>query len=297
MFLQMLISKDDKVFAGTYGSGIYSSTDFGGTWIFSGIPGLVINSFALSGNNIFAGLWNSGVYLSTNNGDNWNAASNGMNNASVTCMTANGINVFASSYDQGIFRTTNNGASWVNINSGLTNIHVQSITSDGTNVFAGTQNSGVFVTTNNGESWFNKNEGLMNPDIYFMSVANNYVFAGTVGSSIWKRPISEMVSVKNISNILPDKFELYQNYPNPFNPTTNIRYKIPKDSHVIMKVFDVRGIEICTLIDAKQNAGIYEVNFDGSKFASGIYFYKIEAKESNSQILYINKIKKMVLIK
>ena len=85
-------------------------------------------------------------------------------------------------------------------------------------------------------------------------------------------------------------FSLAQNYPNPFNPTTKIKYSIPQTSNVVIKVFDVLGNEITTLINEELNAGEYEVEFDGSKLTSGIYFYQLKA---NSFI----ETKKMVLMK
>jgi hypothetical protein len=70
-------------------------------------------------------------------------------------------------------------------------------------------------------------------------------------------------------------YKLEQNYPNPFNPVTNIKYQIAKNSSVTLKVFDILGREIETLINEKQNTGTYEIKFNGSKLASGMYFYSL----------------------
>jgi len=72
-------------------------------------------------------------------------------------------------------------------------------------------------------------------------------------------------------------FALNQNYPNPFNPTTKIKYSIPEISYVILKVFDVLGREVATLVDEYRDAGSYEVEFDASHLASGIYYYQLKA--------------------
>lgn len=74
---------------------------------------------------------------------------------------------------------------------------------------------------------------------------------------------------------LPTEFVLAQNYPNPFNPTTNIQYAIGSKQHVTLKVFDVLGNEIATLVDEYKPAGSYTINFDASKLSSGVYFYKL----------------------
>jgi hypothetical protein len=92
------------------------------------------------------------------------------------------------------------------------------------------------------------------------------------------------VSVEN-ENVNPSDFYLYQNYPNPFNPTTKIKYSIPSvtlrqaqsDNNVTLKVYDVLGTEITTLVNEQKQPGTYEVEFEGTNLASGIYFYQLKA--------------------
>ncbi len=84
--------------------------------------------------------------------------------------------------------------------------------------------------------------------------------------------------------------ELGQNYPNPFNPVTTISYTIPKSGFIKIKVYDVTGKEIEILVEEFKNAGRYQVRFEGSNFASGIYFYKLTAGE-------FSETKRMVLIR
>jgi hypothetical protein len=85
-------------------------------------------------------------------------------------------------------------------------------------------------------------------------------------------------------------FSLEQNYPNPFNPSTTISYSIPKPSYVELKVFNMLGREISTLVNKEQQAGSYKTQFDGSSLPSGIYVYTIKAGEFRSS-------KKLMLIK
>ena len=91
-------------------------------------------------------------------------------------------------------------------------------------------------------------------------------------------------------NIIPDKFYLNQNYPNPFNPVTSIKFGLKKDEFVEMKVFDITGKEIATLINSQYKAGNYSIEFNGMNVASGIYIYRIIAGE-------FTDIRKMVLLK
>ena len=99
------------------------------------------------------------------------------------------------------------------------------------------------------------------------------------------------------TEILPTEFSLEQNYPNPFNPSTKIKYTIPAvETHrdaslrTTLKVYDVLGNEVATLVDEYKPAGYYQVDFDASKLSSGIYLYKLQADE------YIST-KKMTLLK
>lgn len=89
-----------------------------------------------------------------------------------------------------------------------------------------------------------------------------------------------VISVTGVSNndLKPiSTYKLYNNYPNPFNPATTIEYKIPEPGLVTIKVYDILGREVQTLVDQQLQPGLYSVQFDGSNLASGIYFYRIKA--------------------
>jgi hypothetical protein len=94
---------------------------------------------------------------------------------------------------------------------------------------------------------------------------------------------------KNTKNV-PVSFSLSQNYPNPFNPSTVISYTVPKESQITLKIFNVLGQEVTTLVNSVQKAGTYNINFNASKLSSGIYFYSIKANGFTST-------KKMMLVK
>ena len=113
--------------------------------------------------------------------------------------------------------------------------------------------------------------------IYAQNVNSNGTLGNTVGISSW-------------ANNVPAKFSLEQNYPNPFNPETTINYELPYANNVTIKVYDILGNEVTSLINEKQNAGSYEIKFNGSNLSSGIYFYTLSAGEFKST-------KSMILIK
>jgi len=102
--------------------------------------------------------------------------------------------------------------------------------------------------------------------------------------------IEQMCCSKTNNNNIPKEFALKQNYPNPFNPITKISFDLPKDELVTIKIYDILGREIKTLINEFKNAGNYMVTFNASEFASGIYFYRIKAGS-------FVQTKRMVLIK
>jgi len=100
-----------------------------------------------------------------------------------------------------------------------------------------------------------------------------------------------MVSdVREVENSFPSDFTLEQNYPNPFNPSTNIRFSLPEANQVTLRVYDMIGQEVVTLVNEFINAGSYEVTFDASNLPTGIYTYSLTAGNFQS-------VKKMMLIK
>jgi hypothetical protein len=111
-----------------------------------------------------------------------------------------------------------------------------------------------------------------------------------VNSDIKKVFGSTGKSISKIQNSVPTVFKLYQNYPNPFNPVCVIKYDLPKDVKAVIKIYDILGREVKTLVNEFKKAGAYTVNFDGSVYASGVYFYRIEAGD------FVES-KKMVMVK
>lgn len=92
-------------------------------------------------------------------------------------------------------------------------------------------------------------------------------------------PNINSVGIKPVSNEIPSEFKLEQNYPNPFNPITTIRYHIPKNTFVTLKIFDGLGREIAALCNCNHNAGSYEISWDASEYSSGIYYCKMITNE------------------
>jgi len=104
-----------------------------------------------------------------------------------------------------------------------------------------------------------------------------------------------LTGINELTKQLPNGFQLYQNYPNPFNPVTSIQYNLSRKAQTKLSVYDILGREILVLVNTEKPAGIYQISFDAGKLASGVYFYRMQAKSGNDYIF--SDIKKLILIK
>jgi ligand-binding sensor domain-containing protein len=226
---------------------------------------------------VFAGT-NSGVYQL--NGFSWDEKNTGLTNTNITSLaTILGYLIAGTSQGSvgGVYLSSDSGTNWT---LSLNDPWVTSILTISSNIFVGTFGDGIWRSTNNGNTWGQINDGLGSGAYYVLSLGadNQYLFAGTNGSGIWRRPLYQVVTgIEEETNLQLKEFSLEQNYPNPFNPSTSIKYQVSSISQVILKVYDVLGNEVVTLVNEEKPAGSYEVNFNASRLASGIYFYKLQA--------------------
>ena len=123
----------------------------------------------------------------------------------------------------------------------------------------------------------------------FYITGKDYTGSGPTTCHVRKYYYDTLTGIIVISET-PEKFSLSQNYPNPFNPTTKINFAIPKQGFVTLKVYDILGKEVTTLVNEVKTAGSYSVDFNGNNFSSGVYFYKIEVNGFTDA-------KKMILVK
>ncbi len=285
-----------NIFAGTNEFGVYRSTDNGVNWTQTSLNNKWINSLVISGNNIFAGdLTSCSVFRSTNNGDNWTQIPlGGSATEVVSCLAVNGNNFFAGTDNGGVFRSTNYGLNWALTD--LMDVSIMSLTINGNYIFAGAaiwtlSHGGVFLSSDNGESWILKKQGMSNSSVWSLATTSQYIFAGT-DSSVWRRDLSEIIGIQNISTEIPSGFILYQNYPNPFNPSTKIKFDIPANlvGQTFLSVYDISGHEVAKLVNEVLQPGTYEVTFEGGNLPSGVYFYKLTSGEFTAT-------KKLILLK
>ena len=134
---------------------------------------------------------------------------------------------------------------------------------------------GVYFSTDTGATW--KYAGLDSITVNQLVSYGDSTYAATNnGLYILTRTAVPVTSVQHAANV-PMSYALFQNYPNPFNPSTTIRFQLATKSRVTLKVYDILGREVETLVDGALDTGLHQVSFEASRFASGVYFYRIQA--------------------
>ncbi len=287
--------------AGTTG-GVLLSTQGGTNWTPPeniGFPVSTVYSVLWTNGYMFAGASNNGVFVSTDNGTFWSQT--GLSSlfmfytvrslaqgprfpAEGTSGTSSGSAIYAGTDSGGAYYTVDLGQHWT---------HIQSITASDVScflfspvfytattaetpgpMFVGSLDGGVFASTDGGRDWESMNRGLTDSSVASLAMDREGFLYAATDSGLYKTA-DVITSVASKQQTQPIGFELDQNYPNPFNPTTAIRYRLSAFSRVTLKVYDVIGREVGTLVNRNEAAGSYSVTFDGSKLASGFYFCRI----------------------
>ncbi|MBE0573074.1 MAG: T9SS type A sorting domain-containing protein [Ignavibacteriaceae bacterium] len=262
-------------------------------------------------NVIYVGTDDSHVWVSTDNGTNWTEISDGLPERWVTRVAVDPTdeNIVYATFNglkwrdpqPHVFRSTDKGTTWSDISSNLPDAPVNAFAVDPvepSRLYLG-NDVGMYVSFNSGLNWWVLGEGLpILPigDIKIHSTTRELV-AGTYGRSMYKIDLNQIPTIVESSEPVVAGFILEQNYPNPFNPSTKIKYTIPsvtlsevEGSLVSLKIYDLLGNEVSTLVNEEKPAGSYEVEFNAEGLSSGVYFYKL-------QLNNFTDTKKMILIR
>lgn len=298
------INFTDASFGYITGSGglILKTTDGGNNWVQA--PSGVTNTiscvnfpFSATGSIGYAvgGTATEGVVLKTSSfGTIWNVQTLGSNwlFGVYFVSVSDGWTV---GYNGVIYATANGGANWTEQSSGTTQrlvaVHFPSANTGYSVGYSGT----IIKTTNGGANWVAQISPSTNNlwGVYFIDNLTGWA-AGWHGT-ILHTTNGGVTYIQKTGSDVPEGFILYQNYPNPFNPDTEIRFAVPASSgvnglNIKLVIYDVAGKEISILVNGQLESGHYTIQWNGSDFPSGVYFYRLSAGE-------INISRKMVLAK
>jgi photosystem II stability/assembly factor-like uncharacterized protein len=291
---------------------LQKTTDGGATWTLMapappGVTGQASsqNGLAIASDNIFGfGLGNlapARCRLTNNGGTAWTLGSTTVVTGGFIgglAINSNGTTILMATDASmpNIARSTDFGTTWaaVNTGAGLTGYCTIKYVV-GTNIAyltGGTGTNAIRKTTDNGVTWTPMTTGgiasFTHMEYCLVSgVVTGYAIASD-GSCVTLAADPVGIDPKNTN--VPKDYSLEQNFPNPFNPVTNIRYSLPKASNESIKIYDMLGHEVMTVVNTHQEAGNYIENVDASNLASGVYFYTIKAGDFTDT-------KKMSLIK
>jgi hypothetical protein len=291
-----VVVNNQGIYVGCYDLGLYYSSDGGNTWNLnffanSAIFSLIQNSslYAISENNLF--MQKNGVWEDKGSYGIWGEE------RSTSINPLNGeiyIGGYTYSYYERavVSHTTNNGVNWkidtLQKEVGMGTVRTTAFNNRGEVYAGGTvwidYVSYSCIWKKSGNNWSEDRNFNDLGILHIVSVGDVFYAIGVL--KIYRIDVATGIN----QNIQPKMFELKQNYPNPFNPVTKITYMLPKNSMVTLKVYDITGREISSLVNQKQSAGNYETSFNAGNLSSGVYFYKLTAGEFTS-------IKKMMLIK
>jgi len=238
---------------------------------------------------IYCGTDDANVWVTRDGGGSWTLINNGLPERWVTRVaahpdSANICFVTLSGYKvdlQGahIFRTSDFGSTWVSIAGNLPDAPINDVVIDPEDVntlYIGTD-VGVMYTTDMGGNWFVLGEGFpTNVPCHDLTLHNptRTLVVWTHGRSAFRTSLPPTVDVAPDAPI-PSEFSLEQNHPNPFNPSTTIQFRVPSQEFVELKVYDVLGREVATLVNEELQPGSYETTFNGNDLASGVYYYRL----------------------
>lgn len=229
------------------------------------------------------------LYRTINGGTNWTLQSTFSGSISEVFFPTNDTG-YAIAGNTGFMKTINGGFNWFSLNNpydiaGITSLY---FIDSKRGWYGGTLNT-IFKTTDGITIRTQSTPTFRVNSIHFLD--SNIGFGG--GTAIVKTTDGGGMTpvFENNSNV-PENFKLYQNYPNPFNPSTRINYELRITNYVTLKVYDLNGKEVTTLINKKQPAGSYTISFDAAKYnlSSGIYFYSLKTNKFTDT-------KKMILVK
>ena len=289
--IHALVSYNGTLYAGTWGFGIFKSTDLGSTWIpFNDGLGvfLTIQSLTITSNgNIFAGTAGGGIFKCTD-GTKWNKIACAYN--MIWSLASTSTTIFAGTYGDGLYKSTDGGMTFTKVTSlNVTFVYSMSVDLSG-KIYVSSLTNGVYMSSDNGSTWTSLGMSGYGVSAMVVNPSSDDVYVGTKEGQVYKISGNNNVTGVGDNFTTPTEYKLAQNYPNPFNPSTTIEFVVPQAGMYSLKVYNTLGQEVVSLVESELASGLHKVTFDASKFASGMYIYKLSGNN-------VNISKKMILMK
>ena len=293
-------SNPNTLYAGR--SNIYKSTNGGSGWTITttastlqGNPAIAMAISTNTPDTVYVATapqsTKPGIFITTNGASSWQNITGNLPNRYPLDIAVNPQNaaqvyvVFGGFGSSHIFKSNNAGQSWIDIGTGLPDVPTSAVVVDPEyprHIYLG-NDLGVFVSLDDGGSWQDFREGLPDAVITMdlsISPTNRKLRVATHGNGAYERSLLNVgVDVEDSPSVVL-QFKLKQNYPNPFNPTTTIEFEIPDRAHIIAIIYDLSGRIVDQLVDGMVEPGSHKVVWNASGFSAGVYFFRLEVKES-----------------
>ncbi len=279
----LLITSGTNLVAATVDSGIFLSTDFGGSWRSGGLRDSSIVSLASLGTDLFAvtsfaypdSITNSPIYKyrihrSTDSGAHWTNISGGLPDSLNEVLATNGSNLFMAASGAGVFLSTDRGTSWTAVDNGLpSDVYISSLASSGENLFAGFQ-GGVYLSVDNGSNWSDVSSGIENANVTGLAASDSDLFAAT-DSGVWRRPLSEMIPQSSVAEAPAASMPSVLTYPNPSSQSTTISVNSETAGYVNVIIVNALGTEVARLFSGELAPGEHQFSWSDPAVTNGVY--------------------------
>lgn len=292
---------------------LYKSNDKGNTWAYTTSAPIVSNAIytaaqsPVNTNNIMVASKQGTINLvrSSDGGYTWSDITNNFGSLSggylmrlyADPVNGNTFYLLKNNYTGSlVLKTTDFGTTWTDLTSDLPYIPVNDIFIDTLNSGAIylANDFGVYLSTNSGANWQRLSNGMPYVPVmdfsYFNHNGTRLLRAATYGRGVFELDLNQPNSVTDPIGGIQPKSKLYQNYPNPFNQETKISYELSRQQFVTLKIFNVLGKEVRTIVNELKTPGKYTVAFNGSDLPVGVYFCRLQSGE-------FTDIKRMMLVK
>jgi hypothetical protein len=306
-----LITSGLNLIAATQSNGLFLSTDNGESWKITGSSSQrYVYTLYSFGSKVFAG-GSNGIYISTDYGKNWTISNDTLTD--VGTILSIGSNLCAvrepvyprtgldtTQHPGGLFLSIDSGKTWLPHNFFPDTLFIGGpVAVHGSNIFMVAGENGVYFSKYNWQTWNSIGNGLPDEPVAPIFVNDSSIFVGVgISHGIWQRRLSEITGIKEpLSTAFLGSYKLLQNYPNPFNPATTIKYQLSMTNFVTLKVYDILGRYVKTLVNEQQSAGTHSVIFNAGGLSSGVYFYRITCLPDRQAEGSFIQTKKLIVIK